>query len=259
MSMDIQIFNHPEFGGVRVVELDGEAFFVGRDVAIALGYAKPENALATHVPDKYKKVTPIQGTPGGTQNMTVINEAGLYKLVMRSKLPNAEKFSDWVCEEVLPSIRKHGVYATGDFLSKSIADPTWAIGILTELKRQQDETALLKVQLAEAKPKIDYCDLILQCLDLVTTSQIAKDYGYSAKKFNQLLHELGVQFKQGGVWLLYQKYAAQGWSQTRTHKYMCADGEVRCKVHTYWTQKGRIGLYELLKRKGLFPMIEQAA
>ena len=137
MSKEIQIFNHPEFGGVRVVELDGEAFFVGRDVAIALGYAKPENALATHVPDKYKKVTPIQGTPGGTQNMTVINEAGLYKLVMRSKLPNAEKFSDWVCEEVLPSIRKHGVYATGDFLSKSIADPTWAIGILTELKRQQ--------------------------------------------------------------------------------------------------------------------------
>ncbi|MBQ4404496.1 MAG: hypothetical protein II857_08805 [Selenomonadaceae bacterium] len=110
MSMEIQIFNHPKFGDVRVVELDGEAFFVGRDVATALGYAKPENALATHVPDKYKKVTPIQGTLGGTQNMTVINEAGLYKLVMRSKLPNAEKFSDWVCEEVVPSIRKQGMY-----------------------------------------------------------------------------------------------------------------------------------------------------
>ena len=255
MSKEIQIFNHPEFGGVRVVELDGETFFVGNDVAIALGYSQPAKAVREHVPDKFKGVSEMD-TPGGVQKVVVINEAGMYKLVMRSKLPNAEKFSDWVCEEVLPSIRKHGVYATGDFLSKSIADPTWAIGILTELKRQQDETALLKVQLAEAKPKIDYCDLILQCPDLVPTSQIAKDYGYSAKKFNKLLHNLGVQFKQGGVWLLYQKYAAQGWSQTKTHKYMGADGEVHCKVHTYWTQKGRVGLYHLLKILGYIPMIE---
>ena len=259
MSMEIQIFNHPEFGGVRVVELDGEAFFVGRDVATALGYAKPENALATHVPDKYKKVTPIQGTLGGTQNMTVINEAGLYKLVMRSKLPNAEKFSDWVCEEVLPSIRKHGVYATGDFLSRSIADPLWAIGVLTALKNEQDKSALLETQLAEAKPKVDYCDWILQCANLVTTSAIAKDYGYSAKQFNRLLHELKVQFRQGDMWLLYQKYAAQGWSQTKTHKYVDGDGKIHCKVHTYWTQKGRLGLYELLKREGHLPLIEQAA
>ena len=158
MSKEIQIFNHPEFGGVRVVELDGETFFVGNDVAIALGYSQPAKAVREHVPDKFKGVSEMD-TPGGVQKVVVINEAGMYKLVMRSKLPNAEKFSDWVCEEVLPSIRKHGVYATGDFLSKSIADPTWAIGILTELKRQQDETALLKVQLAEAKPKIDYCDL----------------------------------------------------------------------------------------------------
>ena len=259
MSMEIQIFNHPEFGGVRVVELDGEAFFVGRDVATALGYAKPENALATHVPDKYKKVTPIQGTLGGTQNMTVINEAGLYKLVMRSKLPNAEKFSDWVCEEVLPSIRKHGVYATGDFLSRSIADPLWAIGVLTALKNEQDKSALLETQLAEAKPKVDYCDWILQCANLVTTSAIAKDYGYSAKQFNRLLHELKVQFRQGDMWLLYQKYAAQGWSQTKTHKYVDGDGKIHCKVHTYWTQKGRLGLYELLKREGHLPLIERAA
>ena len=259
MSMEIQIFNHPEFGGVRVVELDGEAFFVGRDVATALGYAKPENALATHVPDKYKKVTPIQGTLGGTQNMTVINEAGLYKLVMRSKLPNAEKFSDWVCEEVLPSIRKHGVYATGDFLSRSIADPLWAIGVLTALKNEQDKSALLETQLAEAKPKVDYCDWILQCANLVTTSAIAKDYGYSAKQFNRLLHELKVQFRQGDMWLLYQKYAAQGWSQTKTHKYVDGDGKIHCKVHTYWTQKGRLGLYELLKREGYLPLIERAA
>ncbi|MBQ6298688.1 MAG: phage antirepressor [Selenomonadaceae bacterium] len=255
---ELTIFNNPEFGEVRVIELDGEAFFVGRDVAIALGYANPNDALTKHVPDKFKRVSQI-ATPSGTQNMTVINEAGMYKLVMRSKLPNAERFSDWVCETVLPSIRKHGVYATSDFISKSIADPTWAIGILTELKAKQDEAALLKVQLAEAKPKLDYCDTILQCTDLVTTSVIAKDYGYSAKKFNKLLHECGVQFKQGMTWLLYHQYASQGWSQTKTHKYIGGDGEIHCSVHTYWTQKGRLGLYKLLKHSGYLPIIEQAA
>lgn len=257
MTQEMQIFNHPEFGGVRVIGDADNPQFCLSDVCKILELpqvAKVVQRLAKDVLTTH----PLE-TAGGIQQMYFVNEDGLYDVILDSRKPEAKKFRKWVTSEVLPSIRKHGVYATGDFLSKSIADPTWAIGILTELKRQQDETALLKVQLAEAKPKIDYCDLILQCPDLVTTSQIAKDYGYSAKKFNQLLHELGVQFKQGGVWLLYQKYAAQGWSQTRTHKYMCADGEVRCKVHTYWTQKGRIGLYELLKRKGLFPMIEQAA
>lgn len=160
---------------------------------------------------------------------------------------------------ILPSIRKHGVYATNDFLSKSIADPMWAIGVLTALKESQDKAALLETQLAEAKPKADYCDVILLCSDLMTTSAIAKDYGMSAKTFNRLLNKLGVQFRQGEMWLLYQKYAAKGWSQTKTHKYVDGDGKIHCKVHTYQTQKGRLVLYELLKRESYLPMIERAA
>ena len=188
-----------------------------------------------------------------------IPENMFYRLAMKAKNATAEKFQAKVADEILPAIRKHGVYATGDFLSRSISDPVWAIGILTELKAKQDEAALLKVQLAEAKPKVDYCDSILQCKELVTTSQIAKDYGMSAKKFNKLLHELGIQFKQGGVWLLYQKYAARGWSSTKTNKYMGSDGVIHCKVHMYWTQKGRLGLYHLLKEKNHLPIIERAA
>lgn len=254
MSKEIQIFNHPEFGGVRVIGDADNPQFCLSDVCKILELpqvAKVVQRLAKDVLTTH----PLE-TAGGVQQMYFVNEDGLYDVILDSRKPEAKRFRKWVTGEVLPSIRKHGVYATGDFFSKSIADPTWAIGILTELKRQQDETALLKVQLAEAKPKIDYCDLILQCPDLVPTSQIAKDYGYSAKKFNKLLHNLGVQFKQGGVWLLYQKYAAQGWSQTKTHKYMGADGAVHCKVHTYWTQKGRVGLYHLLKILGYIPMIE---
>jgi len=188
-----------------------------------------------------------------------IPENIFYRLAMKAKNAAAEQFQAKVADEILPSIRKNGVYATSGFLSRSIADPAWAIGILTELKLKQEETALLKVQLAEAKPKIDYCDSILQCADLVSTSQIAKDYGMSGKTFNKLLHKFGVEYRQGEIWLLYQKYAGLGWTQTKTQIFKGKDGREHCRVHTYWTQKGRLGLYNLLKRKGYLPLIEQAA
>ena len=106
-----QVFNHPQFGNLRIVIIDNTAWFVGKDVAAALGYAKPADAVRDHVPDKFKGVSVLE-TPGGKQDVVAINEAGLYKLVMRSRLPEAEKFSDWACGEVLPSINKHGYYST---------------------------------------------------------------------------------------------------------------------------------------------------
>ena len=254
MEKSIQIFNHPEFGSVRVVEIDGEPFFVGRDVAIALGYSNSHDALAAHVPDKFKKdgVT-IRDTIGIEQYPTLISEAGMYKLVMRSKLSNAEKFSDWVCAEVLPSIRKRGMYIdpraeiTSDLLRR-MADA---------IDERDKAIAVRDTQIAELQPKASYCDKILTCKELVSMTVIAKDYGMSAKAFNKLLHKLGVQFKQGDIWLLYQEYAAQGWTQTKTYNHKGADGREHCRVHTYWTQKGRLELYQLLKAKGYLPMIEQ--
>lgn len=161
---NVQIFSHPEFGGVRVVELNGEAFFVGRDVAIALGYAKPENALATHVPDKYKKVTPIQGTPGGTQNMTVINEAGLYKLIFASKLPKAIDFSDWVCEEVLPSIRKTGKY--------SIEKTEPNLEDLSASAEMQKAGMLIRAAEHKAIPKEDQLKLLNMAVKILTGAEL---------------------------------------------------------------------------------------
>ena len=110
---NVQLFEHEEFGSVRVVIIDGEPWFVGKDVAIALGYKEPEKAIREHIPDKFKGVS-VLDTPGGKQKVVVINEAGMYRLVFRSKLPAAEKFTDWVCEEVLPSIRKTGAYFVND-------------------------------------------------------------------------------------------------------------------------------------------------
>ena len=258
MEQALEIFKHEEFGGVRVIGDADNPRFCLADVCKILEIGNPSD-VKKRLDDGVVTIEVISDSLGRAQNATFVNEDGLYDVILDSRKPEAKKFRKWVTSEVLPSIRKHGVYATGDFLSRSIADPTWAIGVLTALKNEQDKSALLETQLAEAKPKVDYCDWILQCANLVTTSAIAKDYGYSAKQFNRLLHELKVQFRQGDMWLLYQRYAAQGWSQTKTHKYVDGDGKIHCKVHTYWTQKGRLGLYELLKREGHLPLIEQAA
>lgn len=119
--------------------------------------------------------------------------------------------------------------------------------------------AVQEQQIQELKPKASYYDLVLNCPDLLSTSVIAKDYGKSAKWLNAYLHEHGIQFKQGKIWLLYQKYAEQGYTSTKTHNVNGADGQQHPKVHTYWTQKGRLFIYDLLKSNGIYPIVEQNA
>lgn len=120
-----------------------------------------------------------------------------------------------------------------------------------------DTIAVQNQQILEMKPKVSYYDVVLNCKDLISTSAIAKDYGKSAIWMNRYLHEKGVQFKQGDIWLLYQKYAQNGYTSTKTHSYPGTDGETHTKVHTYWTQKGRLFIYELMKSNGMMPLIEQ--
>lgn len=132
---------------------------------------------------------------------------------------------------------------------------------LTLLKHQNmeltDTIAVQNQQILEMKPKVSYYDVVLNCKDLISTSAIAKDYGKSAIWMNRYLHEKGVQFKQGDIWLLYQKYAQKGYTSTKTHSYPGTDGETHTKVHTYWTQKGRLFIYEVMKSDGMMPLIEQ--
>ena len=257
---ELKIFENPEFGKVRTMEIDGEPYFVGKDVADILEYSNPRKAIIDHVDDEDKGVTKCD-TLRGTQEMTVINESGLYSLILSSKLPKAKEFKRWVTSDVLPSIRKHGMYAMDDLIN----DPDLAIKALTALKEERQKNKQLETavavqtqQISELKPKASYYDVILNCKDLVSTTEIAKDYGKSAKWLNSLLHELGVQFKQGGIWLLYQKYAERGYTSTKTHNYLDENGGTHAKVHTYWTQKGRIFIYDLLKSNGVLPNVEVA-
>ena len=184
-------------------------------------------------------------------------------MILSSKLPTAKKFKHWVTSEVLPAIRKHGAYITPATLDNLLNDPDFAIRLFTELKNERDknsqltqENAVLTQQVAELQPKASYYDVVLNCKDLVSVSKIAKDYGMSAVAFNKLLHKLGVQFKQGDIWLLYQQYARLGWTSTKTLSYTGDDGLMHSRVHMYWTQRGRLGLYDFLKCRGYLPKIE---
>ena len=258
---EMQIFQNAEFGSVRTADLNGVPYFVGKDVAGILGYSNTRKALLDHVDeeDKTDGVT-IRDSIGRDQTPVLINESGLYSLILSSKMPNARRFKRWVTSEILPTIRKHGVYATDEL----IANPDLAIAAFTALKEEREKnrlleqtTAVQKQQIAEMKPKASYYDVVLNCKDLISTSTVAKDYGKSAIWMNRYLHEKGVQFKQGEIWLLYQKYAEKGYTNTKTHSYSANDGTIHTKPHTYWTQKGRLFVYELLKADGILPTMEQ--
>lgn len=259
----IQIFNNAEFGQVRVLNIKGEPWFVGKDVAERLGYSNTRKALADHVDEDDKLqddgVT-IRDSIGRIQKPTIINESGLYSLILSSKLPNAKKFKRWVTSEILPSIRKNGMYATDELLD----NPDLLIAAATKLKEEREKNRILneinekQTQIiGELKPRADYTDKILKNTGLVTITQIAKDYGMSGQALNKMLHELKVQYKQSDQWLLYRNHQGKGYTASETQEITRSDGRLDIKMNTKWTQKGRLFIYELLKSEGVLPTIEK--
>lgn len=256
---ELKVFQNEEFGSVRTLTIEGDPWFVGKDVAVILGYSNSRDALAKHVDDEDKGVAKCD-TLGGVQDLVVINESGLYSLIFSSKLPAARRFKHWVTNEVLPSIRKHGLYAIDDI----IANPDLGIAALQALKAERDAARLLaeKVaiqnqQIAEMQPKVTYYDIVLSCPDALPISIIAKDYGWSAKRMNQFLHEKGIQYKLRKTWLLYAHHADKGYTKSETYPFTDHNGAVHNAINTKWTQKGRLFIYELMTATGYLPEIEQ--
>ncbi|MCC6096994.1 phage antirepressor [Limosilactobacillus sp.] len=242
---------------VRTLTISGQPYFVGKDVAKILGYSQTAKAIRDHVPEQFKGVS-VLDTPGGKQKVTVISEAGLYKLAFKSHAKNAEKFTDWVASDVLPSIRKHGAYMTDEKIEEVLLNPDTIIKLATELKTERERRSIAEQRVNELTPKASYYDLVLSNKSLVTITQIAKDYGMSGQAMNHKLHDLGVIYKQGDTWLLYSKYQRTGWTHSETIMVTKTDGTQKAVMHTKWTQKGRLGLYELLKRHSILPLIETA-
>lgn len=253
---ELQIFENAEFGQIRTVQLNNETYFVGKDVAEALGYKDTSDALKKHV-DVEDKLTRQIADSGQNRQMYVINESGLYALIFGSKLESAKRFKHWVTSEVLPSIRKTGKY--------NVSAPTTYLEALeklveTEKARLELETTVQQMDkvILEMTPKVDYVDRILSSTDCMTITQIAQDYGYSAKTFNNILRKAGIQHRVGEQWILYAEHQGKGYVRTRTHEYKKSNGAQGAKPLTVWTQKGRMFLYNKLKAIGVEPDCEGA-
>lgn len=171
---DLQLFQNPEFGRVRIVEVNGEAWMVGKDVAEALGYKDTVNAIKAHVDDEDKKGGWRITTPSGEQQMTIINESGLYSLVLSSKLPNARKFRRWVTNEVLPTVRKHGAYMTPETLQAAILNPDTMIQLCQQLKAEQEHSRQLEAENAAMLPKAVFADAVSASKSSILVGELAK-------------------------------------------------------------------------------------
>ena len=264
MNEQLQTWNY-ESSEIRTVQKEGEPWWVLADVCKVLELSTPSRVAERLEKDEVSQTHTIDRM-GRTQNTTIINESGLYAVILRSDKPQAKPFRKWVTNEVLPSIRKHGAYMTEQTLERALTSPDFLIELATQLKAEQAQRKRLETavavqsqQIAELQPKASYYDVVLNCKDLISITSIAKDYGKSGTWLNRYLNQSGVQYKQGNNWLLYQKYAEKGYTSTKTQTFPGADGQQHTKVHTYWTQKGRLFIYDLLKANGLLPLMEQDA
>lgn len=257
---EISIFQY-EGNDVRTVLRGNEPWCVLKDVCAVLGIDNPSYVRNRLDDDEVGSFDlPHPQSPAKILEMVCVNESGLYNIILRSDKPEAKQFKRWVTREVLPAIRRHGLYAMDELL----ANPDFLVQALLDYKAEREKNkALASVvgtqnrQIAELTPKAGYYDDVLACRDAVAITTIAKDYGKSGIWLNKLLHTLGVQFKQSGIWLLYQEYAENGYTRSRTIPYLGSEGEHHSKVHTYWTQAGRLFIYELLKEHNILPLVEQ--
>ena len=227
----VKVFESEQFGKVRAINIDGESWFVGKDVAEALGYNDTDQALRRHV-DKEDKLTRNFNGSGQNRKMTTINESGLYSLVLSSKLPTAKAFKRWITSEVIPSIRKTGGYIMGQEEMSDIELLSRAMLVAQNQIAQRDS------RIAEMEPVVDFAQRCLLAEGAVTTTSIAKNYGLSATKLNQLLKGLGVQYKVGNQWVLYSQYQDCGYTETRRTPIQKKNGETVLVSETLWTPKG---------------------
>lgn len=262
----IQIFNNPELGDVRIIQgEDGEPRFCLQDICkvLDLNTKKVIQRLEITVLSKY----PILDTLGRQHVVTFVDEDGLYDAILDSRKPEAKKFRKWVTSEVLPMIRKNGAYMTETTIERALQEPEFLIELATNLKNEK-EARVFAEQRNEVQKDIivgqekaiqvlqvrqSFVDYIMSTPSCVCVSQIAKEYGMSAKKLNQLLHEKKIQYCVNGQWLLYAEYQTQGFMKS---VHVRLDNNTS-REHSQWTQKGRLFLYEHLKKHGILPVMER--
>jgi len=271
MENEIQIFNNLEFGNVRIAQTEqGEPLFCLADVARVLDLTPSK--VAQRLEDDVLSRYTIPDSLGRQQVTNFVNEDGLYDIILDSRKPEAKRFRKWITSDVLPTIRKHGAYMTDQTIEQALLNPDTVIKLATSLKEEREARLALQAKnaeqlalIAEQDAKIQdmtakstYCELVLASKELVEITLIAQDYGTTATIMNRFLHSVGIQFRQGDTWVLYEKYKYKGYTQSKTFPITHNNGTVSTKVMTMWTQKGRLFLYEFLKdNHGALPIVER--
>ena len=249
---EMSIFENSEFGKIRCMTIENDPWFVGKDVADILGYQNGSRDINRHVEEEDRhKVMIFDGNQD--KETIIINESGLYSLILSSKMPNAKKFKHWVTSEVLPSIRKHGAYIKDqDELSPAeiMARGLKAAESIIAEKQKQIETQTKVIE--EYKPKVDYYDAVLDSSGLLNITQIAKEFGMTAAHMNELLHDVGIQYKAGKCWVPKQKYVDKGYMKSCTR---LIGG--RTTVQYRWTQKGREFIHRVMAKYGYSPIYSE--
>lgn len=245
---------------LNVIQLNQEPWFIAKEVCDVLNHSNSRMAIAS-LDDDEKGVHKVY-TLGGNQEVTIINESGLYSLILRSKKPEAKQFKKWVTSEVLPSIRKNGAYLTASKAEEILANPDLIIGLANQVKESRvkinqltqeidDRNYVIEVQQEQLKiqaPAVEYYHKVLAASDTVNTNIIAKELGMSAVTLNKLLFkEYGIIYKQGNTWLPRAKYQHMGFHRLKTHTYQGSDGEMHVTTQLVWTQKGRHFIHELIR------------
>lgn len=252
MTNETKIFENVEFGKVRTVLIDEEPYFVGKDVAGILGYSDTNKAIAMHVDDEDKlndKTALSLGQRGGW----LINESGLYSLILGSKLPAAKKFKRWVTSEVLPSIRKHGTYMTDETLERALLSPDFLIQLATELKAEKERRIAAENKIKVDEPKVAFAERVADTsslIDIGLLSKLAKDENINIgrnKLFAWLRENEFLQDSEYHKNEPYQKYVNQGIFEVKEYTYTTPYGE-KCGTKTYVTGKGQIYIIEKLRK-----------
>lgn len=258
LSENIKIFNNAEFGEIRVMLIDDDPWFVGKDIAVALGYAKPENALSAHVDEQDKTITLIQGDGSNYKSKTtIINESGLYSLIFSSKLESAQRFKHWVTHEVLPSIRKHGMYMTDNLLETAIANPDFVIGLIQNMKAEKEKSAALQMQNKqlcekneEMQPKADYFDDLVAWNVSTNFRSTAKELRIPERLFIKMLISDGYIYRDKSKGILPKAGKGDGLFAVKEY---CNQKNKHGGVQTRVTPKGRETfrlLYASIRRNG---------
>ena len=260
MNNEIKIFENEQFGSVRTILIDGQPWFVGKDVAEALGYTNTRKALLDHVDVEDKNTVTIRDGNKGNPNQTIINESGVYCLIIKSKLETARQFKRWVTSEVLPSIRKYGMYATEQTIDNVLNGTEEAEKLFIQLKEEKLRTRELEnenMRLAEENDSlaevVDFINMYDDESDLLNVSGIAIAYQMSAIEFNRLLCILGIQHRAYGTWMIAPEYENCGYVRTDKRSTFYGEGFF---IHTRWTHKGAAFLYNRLKENGILPVFD---